>query len=396
MGKRVNSAIWKEEKGYWQINVQKDGVRKSFYSSKPGRTGQREANSKADAWLDDSITSPSVRVNAIYPLFLESIVSKEENRRADQYGRLYILPAVGSKKISSLTDDHFQTILEKAAIEGVSGKPLSKKTLTTLLGIIRNFMKFCRRKKLTTETLEFLSVPKGAKKGRKKVLQPKDLAILFSVDTTIMYGKRVKDNFIYAYRFAVLTGLRPGELQGLERSDIIGETIHLQRSINQEKEVTTGKNENAQRSFVMSNLAKEVLEDQLALFADEEKVFPIASQSTFRHRWKNYCESNGIDYISPYEFRHTFVSIAKNLPDGTIKAIVGHSRNMDTFGVYGHELQGEMEKAAQNLNAIFAELTKPKKTLHRPNYASIQYKKCGAKCGVTHPVKEKTRITMRV
>lgn len=43
MGKRTNTAKWMENQRRWQINVQKDGVRRSFTSSKPGRTGQREA-----------------------------------------------------------------------------------------------------------------------------------------------------------------------------------------------------------------------------------------------------------------------------------------------------------------------------------------------------------------
>nr|DAU92930.1 MAG TPA: Integrase [Bacteriophage sp.] len=367
MGKRINSAVWDEKKKYWKINVQRDGKRRSFYSSKPGRTGQREANAKADAWLDEGQIDSNIRVKQIYPLFLESIVSNEEKRRAEQYGRLYILPAVGNKKISSLTDDRFQTILEKAAVSGVSGKPLSKKTLTSLLGFIKNFAKFCRRKKLTTLTLEFLSVPKGAKKGRKNILQPNDLSILFSTNTTILFGKRVKDEYIYCYRFMVLTGLRPGELIGLEKTDIIGNTVHLQRSINQDKELTTGKNENAQRSFVLSELAKKVLEDQLAV-SKGKKVFPIQSQSTLRHRWEKYCESNGIPYISPYELRHTFVSMAKSLPEGQVKAIVGHSQNMDTFGIYGHEMQGEMAKTAENLDAIFSEIIQTKRKLHRPKF----------------------------
>ena len=44
MGRRTNTAVWLEKLGRWQINVQKDGKRRSFYSFKPGRTGQREAN----------------------------------------------------------------------------------------------------------------------------------------------------------------------------------------------------------------------------------------------------------------------------------------------------------------------------------------------------------------
>ena len=50
MGARVNTAIWMESSQRWRIDVQKDGVRRSFYSSKPGRNGQREANRKTDAW----------------------------------------------------------------------------------------------------------------------------------------------------------------------------------------------------------------------------------------------------------------------------------------------------------------------------------------------------------
>ena len=34
------------------------------------------------------------------------------------------------------------------------------------------------------------------------------------------------------------------------------------------------------------------------------------------------CEYNGITVVTPYEFRHTFVSIAKNLPATTRKALL--------------------------------------------------------------------------
>ncbi len=49
MGKRTNTAKWMENQNRWQVNVQKDGVRRSFTSSKPGRTGQRKANANTFA-----------------------------------------------------------------------------------------------------------------------------------------------------------------------------------------------------------------------------------------------------------------------------------------------------------------------------------------------------------
>ena len=62
--KRTNTAVWMEKYNRWQIKVQKDGLRKTFYSSTPGRTGQREANAKADAWLDENVDRKSTRLNS--------------------------------------------------------------------------------------------------------------------------------------------------------------------------------------------------------------------------------------------------------------------------------------------------------------------------------------------
>ena len=53
---------------------------------------------------------------------------------------------------------------------------------------------------------------------------------------------------------------------------------------------------------------------------------------------------------------HTFVSVAKTLPAGEVKDIIGHSQNMDTFGQYGHALTGDAQRAAQAVNAAFAQL----------------------------------------
>ena len=355
MGRRTNTAVWLEKYNRWQINVQKDGVRRTFTSSKPGRAGQREANKKADDWIDNNIQLTNQRVNQIYPKYLDSIISKEENRKASSLGNCYILPALGTKRITSLTEGNFQQILDKAAVKGFNGKPLSRKTLTSLYCTMKNFMKFCRRNKLCVETLEFLEVPKIAKKKEKRILQPDDLVTLFTVDITYMHGKLIKDSYIHAYRFAVLTGLRPGELIGLERGDINGRVIRMQRSINIHGEETAGKNDNAKRQIVITAQAEKELLEQLSE-CDEKRVFGIQSESTYRHRWQRYCETNHIPYVSPYELRHTFVSMTKGLSDGEIKTIVGHSKNMDTWGVYGHDVIGEKEKIANKLEAIFEEL----------------------------------------
>ena len=39
-----------------------------------------------------------------------------------------------------------------------------------------------------------------------------------------------------------------------------------------------------------------------------------------------------------------------------LKRMVGHTKNMDTFGVYGHEVDGEAEKTAQIIDGVFNDL----------------------------------------
>lgn len=54
--------------------------------------------------------------------------------------------------------------------------------------------------------------------------------------------------------------------------------------------------------------------------------------------------------------RHTFVSMVKRLPEGLIKPVVGHSKDMDIYGTYGHEIDGEMADTALLIQARFAEI----------------------------------------
>ena len=56
--------------------------------------------------------------------------------------------------------------------------------------------------------------------------------------------------------------------------------------------------------------------------------------------------------VSLYELRHTFVSLVQDLPDGKLKPLVGHSRNMDTRGVYAHSVEGSAEDTAASLSAL--------------------------------------------
>ncbi len=279
----------------------------------------------------------------------------------ESIGRVWIVPHLGRKKAAELCDGDIQALLEKAAAMG-----RSKKTIQDINGMINRFLKWCRRNRKTAYRPDDVHIPASARLKGKQVLQPSDLSTLLSVDTTIYKGKRIKEEYIHAYRFQVLTGLRPGELRGLRVENIDGNRVLVQGSINVFYEETKGKNENAIRSFVMSDLAQAELAAQLREYPSESGyIFDLPSPTAYRERWQKYCESNGMTITTPYELRHTFVSVAKMLPAGEVKPLVGHSQSMDTFGIYGHALAGEDTETAQKINGLFQRILTPEKAAEK-------------------------------
>lgn len=370
MGKRTNTATWNEKYNRWQINVQKDGYRRSFYSSTPGRTGQREANAKADAWLDSGIIGAASNVEKLFTEFAEAnklLSGSSAAAQIDYYKRVWIVPNIGRVKIANICDNDIQKLLDQMVAKG-----LSRKSVQNCKGILSKFFKWCRKNKYTDYRPDDVEISASARNKGKRVLQPDELATLFSSTETTFNGKPVEDPYIYSYRFAVLTGLRPGELRGLKWEDITGNVVNVRRAINIHGEETRGKNENAVRSFVLSDQAAQALQRQREQGNRGEYVFPLPPHSVYYSHWKAYCLHNEITPVSLYELRHTFVSIAKTLSEGEIKPLVGHSKNMDTFSVYGHELSGEDAATAQKVTAIFDRLTSRPSSVETESGALMQ------------------------
>lgn len=370
MPERKNEALWVESRSRWQINIQSDGERKTFTSSTPGRRGKAEAERKADRWLEDATSAETARVGALldqYEAFLLETKSTSHHRQYSSFIRLYIRPVIGIKKMVKLTEGDLQDVIDLA----YARHDLADKTLRDIRACAMNFLKWCRKHGRTRLYPEGLTIPAGAKKSAKKILQPDAIATLFDTSTTLWRGKRVEDWYIHAYRFAVLTGFRPGELRGLDgQSDVHDGKVTIRRAINIHDEVTQGKNDNARRTICLTPRAKAEIKAQRAMLKENAVVspylFPAPDGGQMRHDhfyrcWRRYCSANGIREISLYELRHTYVSVNKEMPDGLKKMVVGHSRDMDTDGTYGHEMAGDLEKAATYTERAFDEILKKKR-----------------------------------
>lgn len=358
-GERISEAAWIESRGYWQIKVQKDGVRKAFTSSTPGRRGKHEAEAKADDWLERGTSD--MRFQHAWDEFLEWHKTHNGSQnyiKHESAGRLYILPAVGNRKVSMITPSIWQKAIDRAVNAG-----LSRRSCINIRASIIAFLRYARRERWDYIPLEAddLRITNSAPPVKEKhVLSRDELKILFSDPTFIHHCKPEVCQFAYAWRFLVATGMRRGELAGLRNEDTYDRMIHIRRSINSLGEETSGKNDNARREFIITGTMQRILDDQREFLKKKRIISPwifpdeCGDRADPKHiytQWKAYCRQHGID-CTLHELRHTFISINKaDMPVELLKSVVGHSLTMDTFGVYGHEVDGDKERAASIMDA---------------------------------------------
>jgi integrase len=154
----------------------------------------------------------------------------------------------------------------------------------------------------------------------------------------------------------------------LRNGDIADRTLTVNRSINHFGEKTEGKTENAQRTFVLSRLALRTLAAQRAMLKDHGIISPwvfpdengerLDSNHLFR-KWSTYRDQHGIQ-TGLHELRHTWISVMKNdATEQQIKRAVGHAPDMDTFGTYGHDVDGDLEEIADAVDRAFSRLRQP-------------------------------------
>lgn len=364
--KRRSEAIWIESKSYWQIKVQKDGVRKAFTSSIKGRKGKHEAEAKADDWLEKG--TQDMRFHAAWDEFLAD--QKERTgtanwKKHEYIGRIYLLPQLGNIKLSGITPNMWRRCIDAGIKAG-----LSRRSLQNIKLSISAFANFARRERWEIAPLEKgdLAIPQRVLPAERHILQPASLKKLFTIDSITHWGREEPSFFIHAWRFLVLTGLRRGELCGLQLADISSDgVVSIKRSVNAQQEITTGKNDNARRTFVLSDAAKNVLSDQkamlLALGIKSPWAFPdengeMLNSTHLYSMWDTYRNQHQLG-CSLHELRHTFISVVQNdMPMPMLKHVVGHSDDMDTSAVYGHVVTGSMIRAANIIDDAFENVLK--------------------------------------
>ena len=367
--KNIPSPKWDPNRKRWVLQIMHNRNRKVFTSTKPKTAGRRECIERAAEWLENFDTNNDVKFSIAFNRFLTDYENKhgavsEQLRKYRIIGRCYLIPEIGDMTVSEIGIEDYQKVISTAKPQKRKARSgneyqlsnsLSKKYLKSIKDCIQAFNSWARPRKYTDLELgSELYVPASAPTKGKEILQIEDVKKLFANPTGLQYER--------ALWFELLTGLRPGEVLGLQIDDYdyVTGIIQIKRSVNYRGKITPGKNKNAQRALALPQICRDIIEEQIVYAKSVQSEFIFCNQigdhgnqEIMSECWKRICEHVGISTnTTPYSLRHSFYTHTEAyLPERMIKMIFGHSEKTDGHSIYGdHELVGELQAASDRLS----------------------------------------------
>lgn len=175
----------------------------------------------------------------------------------------------------------------------------------------------------------------------------------------------------------LLTGMRRGELCGMEWSDIDFDnaTITIARSLTAVRKVglvlKDPKTESSKRVIAISDKLITVLTEYKAWYEEYREMHGDKWENSNRlfigeyggniypgtiNMWmKRICQMAGLEERTVHSLRHTNITmqIAAGVPIVTVAGRAGHARTSTTTDIYSHFLKTADRSAAQKLEEIF-------------------------------------------
>ena len=263
--------------------------------------------------------------------------------------RLRVLPELGRRKLSELTRNDLQDLVDDLLASELSPSAIG----VTLLPVRAICKRAVVRGEIAVNPTTGLEMP-AVRGGRDRIASPEECGRLLEA---LPYGDRP------LWATAMYAGLRRGELRALQVEDVDLATgvLRVSRGWDEDEGEIDTKNRKERRVPIAAVLRDYLDEHLLGLDWTDGLVFGATAVSPFsptpvRIRAAKAWRGAELDPISLHECRHTFASvmIAAGVNAKALSTYMGHSTVSFTFDKYGHLMPGNEDEAAGLLDAYLA------------------------------------------
>lgn len=277
-----------------------------------------------------------------------------------------IYKAIGHLRMDKITPRHLQRFVNELCGDtrndtlGAKGKTLSPKTVKLHLSLISTIFDYAiKMQMLQNNPCRAVTLPSPKAKEREVYTLEEAQQLLE------LFEKEDEFNFKYVVFFtmAMYTGLRRGELLGLEWKDFDwdNEIVSISRTSMWTKErgiyTDTPKTKTSMRTL---KLPKEII-----TLLQKYRTFQTAYKATLGSKWiendrlftqadgkpmdmtspyyyfQAFCERTGMRFVNVHSFRHfnASVLISNGVDVKTVQSCLGHSTPTTTLSIYAHAFQ---------------------------------------------------------
>lgn len=346
--------IWRRTDGLWVAQITlPTGKRKAKY----GRTQkevkdwlhmQKEAL-RVGLWTD----SEQLTLGEFLDKFMTDVAAHTlRPRTIESYHYIinkHIKPEIGTIKLSQLRPEQLQNLYSLKLNQG-----LSNRTVQYIHSVIHRSLNQALKWGLVVRNVADASEPPRVKRTPPTALTADQAKQLLETAKA--------DRFYPLILLAITTGMREGELLGLQWGDIDLENglIHVSHAIQllegKGLVLTEPKTEKSRRTIKLPPFVIDVLR---GLDRSSDYVFCTSHGTPFSPRnllrfFHQLLKKAGLPKIRFHDLRHTFASLLlnENVHPKVVQEMLGHSTITLTLDTYSHLLPERQQEAADKIQSL--------------------------------------------
>lgn len=315
-----------------------------------------------------AIQNPNI-FSSVAEDWFESVKSQTKESTQNKYHNMltdYILPSYGEQTLDSITYDFIESHCNLLlASGGKKGNGLSAKTVTDVLSIIRNVLKFAIKKGMYVPC-------DGSSIQVKRTSTPMRILSKTEQEQLCKYILAAPEPCNIGILVCLFTGLRVGEICALRWEDVSfsDQTIHVRHTL---QRVQNQFNDGAKTKIIVTtpksscSIRTIPIPDELSMILAAYQKSSIGylltnddcrfvEPRTMQNRFKKALKASGIASANFHAIRHTFATrcIELGFDVKSLSEILGHATVNITMNRYVHPT---LELKKENMKKLSALLT---------------------------------------